>query len=474
MKWTIKTRLFACFGAMAMTALLLGYLYWTTARTMGQQLDEAVNADSQRLQHAGQAAAAVSDMLALERGLVLESKSGASAHQQEFESEFREKAAQALKHVGGLAGDPLPGTEGDIKIVKDSLERWSTTHSELVAAVRTNDTAKQDLLLSRDLAALERQAEAAMARIQAEQSKELLTMRTAAQTTTERAVLMSTFLAVCALVAAGAGIFVVRWITRNLSRTTERVRSAATELSAAAGQVASSAQGLAQGSSEQAASIAETTASTTDLTAVTSQSLRHAQAASDLVHGWRSKFEETDQMLAQTVTAMNGIHGSSGKISRIIKVIEEIAFQTNILALNAAVEAARAGEAGLGFAVVADEVRTLAQRCTQAAGETGELIEEAIANSREGKLRVDSVSKQMTEVRSGTHQLRELVEQVRAAAESQADGISQINRALVQMDSATQIVAANSEESAAASEELNAQADDLRLVVGALAAMVGT
>jgi len=160
-------------------------------------------------------------------------------------------------------------------------------------------------------------------------------------------------------------------------------------------------------------------------------------------------------------------------MSKIIKTIDEIAFQTNILALNAAVEAARAGEAGMGFAVVADEVRNLAQRCAQAAKDTAALIEESIAKSNDGKTKVDQVAVAIHAITEESGKVKTLVDEVNLGSQEQARGIEQIGKAITQMEQVTQRTAANSEESAAAAEELNAQSETLKDVVVRLSAMVG-
>ena len=136
--------------------------------------------------------------------------------------------------------------------------------------------------------------------------------------------------------------------------------------------------------------------------------------------------------------SMEQIDASSLKIGNIIKVIDDIAFQTNILALNAAVEAARAGEAGLGFAVVADEVRTLAQRCSQAAKDTAALIEESIANSRDGGEKLGQVTTAVAEITSSAAKVKTLVDEISLANDEQARGIQQVNGAITQMQSVTQ------------------------------------
>jgi methyl-accepting chemotaxis protein/methyl-accepting chemotaxis protein-1 (serine sensor receptor) len=199
----------------------------------------------------------------------------------------------------------------------------------------------------------------------------------------------------------------------------------------------------------------------------------NSRGAVDLVTQSQQKFVQANQLLHEMVVAMNEINTQSGKISKIIKVIDEIAFQTNILALNAAVEAARAGEAGMGFAVVADEVRNLAQRSAQAARDTAALIEESITKSNGGKVKVDQVATAIRFITGESAKLKTLVDDVNLSSQEQTRGIEQISRAITQMEQVTQKTAANAEESASASEELNAQSETLKDVVVRLTAMIG-
>lgn len=170
---------------------------------------------------------------------------------------------------------------------------------------------------------------------------------------------------------------------------------------------------------------------------------------------------------------MRDINASSDKIGKIIKVIDDIAFQTNILALNAAVEAARAGEAGMGFAVVADEVRNLAQRSAQAAKDTAGLIEDSIAKSNEGRGKLEEVSTSVRSLTDDAQKVKTLVDEVKLGSEEQARGIEQITRAISQMEQVTQKAAANAEETASAGEEMSTQAENLNGIVMRLREMVG-
>jgi methyl-accepting chemotaxis protein/methyl-accepting chemotaxis protein-1 (serine sensor receptor) len=267
--------------------------------------------------------------------------------------------------------------------------------------------------------------------------------------------------------------FVIRAINRSLRAVIGELSEGAGQVASAAGQISSSSQSLAQGASEQAASLEETSASSEEINSMARKNAENAHGANGLVTQSQQKFSETNRSLEAMVEAMSDIKASSDKVSKIIKVIDEIAFQTNMLALNAAVEAARAGEAGMGFAVVADEVRNLAQRCAQAAKDTAALIEESIAKSKEGKTKVDQVVVAIRFITEESAKVRTLVDEVSVGSLEQTRGIEQIARALTQMEQVTQQSAANAEESAAAAEELTAQASTLMEVVEQLGSMVG-
>jgi methyl-accepting chemotaxis protein len=276
----------------------------------------------------------------------------------------------------------------------------------------------------------------------------------------------------------GAGMAV--WIAFSLAALNRGIRQAAdiigngtAEILGASTQLADSSQTLASGSSEQAAALEETSASLEEIASMTRRNADSAVQAKELAGQTRGAADTGATDMNAMKRAMDEIKRSSDDISKIIKTIDEIAFQTNILALNAAVEAARAGEAGLGFAVVADEVRSLAQRAAQAARETAAKIEDSVARSENGVRISTKVAMSLTDIVDKARRVDALVAEIAVASKEQSQGIGEVNTAVSKLDKVTQANAASAEESASASEELNAQSAMLQEAVKGLCALVG-
>lgn len=274
------------------------------------------------------------------------------------------------------------------------------------------------------------------------------------------------------IVGIGVALVITFGTNKKLKRVAEALNDGASQVTAAAGQVSSSGQSLAEGASEQAASIEETSSSLEEMSSMTKGNAEHSQKANELGKLARNAAEKGVQDMQNMTVAMNGLKAASDDIAKIIKTIDEIAFQTNILALNAAVEAARAGEAGMGFAVVAEEVRSLAQRSAQAAKETSEKIQGTIEKTTQGVEISHKVETALAEIVTRVREVDQLVAEVASASSEQSQGISQINTAVTQMDKVTQSNAASAEESAAAAEELNAQAETMKGYVNELLVLV--
>ncbi len=267
-------------------------------------------------------------------------------------------------------------------------------------------------------------------------------------------------------------LFIRRAVVHPLNRSIGVLAAGASQITSASGQIASTSQSLAQGSTEQASSLEETSSALEQMASMTRQNADNANQASSLATESRGEAEKGAEVMGEMNASMQAMNKSSEEISKIIKVIEEIAFQTNLLALNAAVEAARAGEHGKGFAVVAEEVRNLAQRSATAAKDTASLIEDSVQKVKEGGEMAGRANTALSGIVDSIKKVTDLVAEIAAASSDQAQGVEQVNKAVSEMDKVTQQNAANAEQSAAAAEELSAQAESFDDVVSELIALV--
>ncbi|MEN6439145.1 MAG: methyl-accepting chemotaxis protein [Syntrophobacter sp.] len=269
-----------------------------------------------------------------------------------------------------------------------------------------------------------------------------------------------------------AGKLLAGSMVKPVLRTMGSLGKSANEVSTAATQLSTISQQLASGASEQAASIEETSSFLEQMSSMTRQNADGAQQANTLMAGTKETASRASLSMEQLTVSMSEISRASTETSKIIKTIDEIAFQTNLLALNAAVEAARAGEAGAGFAVVADEVRNLAMRAAEAARNTSELIEGTVQKIKHGTELLEKTDQEFRQVTESVGKSSDLFAGITAATTEQAQGISQVNNAVSEVDKVVQQNASSAEEAASASEEMNAQAQFMKQHVADLAVLV--
>ena len=260
------------------------------------------------------------------------------------------------------------------------------------------------------------------------------------------------------------GIALHQMVAKN-KKTLSNIKEAAYQVSTSSGQVASASEALAQGSTEQASAIEEITASIDDVADKTKQNASQANEAANMMAKTIAEVKKGNEEMHHMVEAMLEINDASGNISKIIKVIDDIAFQTNILALNAAVEAARAGDAGKGFAVVAEEVRNLAAKSAAAAAETADMIEDSIKKVEIGTEIANRTAIALEEISMVVKESESIVSEIAEASNYQATAIAQIDRAIEQVSQVVQTNSATSEECAAASVELSDQANLMRELI---------
>lgn len=268
-------------------------------------------------------------------------------------------------------------------------------------------------------------------------------------------------------------VFVSRSIPRPFAAVISRLSDAATANNRSSGMISQNSSTLAEGTSEQAASLQETSAALEEISCMSKRNADSAGRAKSFAQQARRAADAGTEDVRAMNIAMDAIKSSSDGIAKIIKTIDEIAFQTNILALNAAVEAARAGEAGAGFAVVAEEVRALAQRSATAAKETAEKIDDSVSKSRHGAEVCTKVANGLKEIATKSRQVDELVGEIAVASNEQTQGIQELNHAVSQMDKAVQASAARAEEGANVAYELIAQSESLQASVAELNQLIG-
>lgn len=457
----MQTKLLWCFAGVAAGALAGSIYSLITIRQMRNEMRVEVAGSAARLDHARRITIGLATMRSAMRGVSLFSLMQNPQQQETARSAFEastEEMRQTLKEMESL---DLRGEErAAVNTISQSLEQWSTGFKPFAeGSVKDPIGASNAALktLTPLINAIQKNAKEFGEQNATRQQTAMAQM----ETSIERYQMLTLLSLLVILLVTAGGFWMILGMVRVLRRIAESVDTGANQVAAAAGQVSSSSQTLAQGASESAASLEETSASTEEVRSMAHKSAENSRAAAEIVAESGRKFEQTEQALGEMVTAMGEITESSQKISKIIKVIDEIAFQTNILALNAAVEAARAGEAGMGFAVVADEVRNLAQRCSQAARDTAQLIEDSIVKSGSGKATVDRVADAIRGITAEAGRVKVLMDEISAGSQEQAKGVDQIGRGIAQLESAGQTTASTAEEGAAAAQELTAQAQTM-------------
>ncbi len=473
-QYGIKTKLYVTLGVVIATAIGGSAYSVLTARHLRGSVIREMVGGAKRLDQSRQMTIDVANMRIAMRGVSLFSIQNHPEQVRKARAIFGASAADLRTVLQGMeAVDLSPDERAAVNEIRSGVDKWLTgfgQFSDLSAAGHGDQAAEIALkTLTPLIDAIQKRA-AELGRTGQTLQGQATELALAQM---RRSELLNWILALAVLLAAAGAFSIVAGLVKTLREIAASVGTGAREVASAAAQVSSASQSLAQGSSEQAASLQETSAASGEISSMARRNTENSDASSKIAGESAGKLDETNRLLQQMVTAAGEIDASSNKISKIIKVIDEIAFQTNILALNAAVEAARAGEAGMGFAVVADEVRNLAQRSSQAAKDTAGLIEESIEKSRGGTARVDQIATALRGVTEDSARMKTLVEEVNLGSKEQARGIEQIANSIAQMEQVTQKTAAEAEETASASEQLRAQSDSMNQVAERLASLIG-
>ena len=470
----LEKKLGACFGAMALLSVTVGACGWIYVARLGNKMNEAITSTARKIELAEQLTGHIFAFRLQERGMLLFSHIHSANQVDSCHTLYLKAMDSAFNDIREIR--PLLATERGRQLMdiaeggineyrEQQLHVWELMQQGKLADATTWD---KDHLVSagaKVVSALN-EFDKVQHDLNVQTNREGLAMRSTAT------LIMALGLLLSIPVGVVVAIVIMRAV-KQIKYSAEELRVTADQVSSAAAQIASSSQSLAQSASEQAASLEQSSASSEQINSIARQNRDHSRAAAQNVEQSRQSFMESNRSLEETVKAMGELQAASDRISKIIKVIDEIAFQTNILALNAAVEAARAGEAGMGFAVVADEVRNLAHRCAEAARETASLIEDSIQKSNQSKHKVDAVNETIHAVAGQVDSIKRLVDEMNGSSQEQASGIEQLAKAIGHMGQTTQATAASAEESASAAEQLSAQSEALRGVVQKLTVLVG-
>jgi len=418
--------------------------------------------------------ALAAEMGSLERAILirgmLQDQAGVARHKQEFQAvtgkmEDRLGKMQALTDRGDW--------RSAIQKVADDVAAAKAAHDRLTGAL---DAQQADLAIrlydEQIMPLAARVGESAM-RFMQENDTAAETARAETQSRSVLVKWMASVLGLLCVAMGGALVFTVRRSSRDLQVITWEIDMRAAQVADGAAQVSNTSRTLAEGANRQAGSVQTTSESSEELASMTVRNRDNAVSAAALASKEDQDIADANRTLDKMLRSMSEISSASDQISKIIKVIDEIAFQTNILALNAAVEAARAGEAGLGFAVVADEVRSLAQRCAQAARDTGALIDNSIAKTSEGTVELDRVAQAIRGITETSKQITKRMDEVKGGSEEQTHGFEQIAKSIAQIQQVTQQTAASAQETAASGQEMASQAEAMRTIMKRLQALVG-
>jgi methyl-accepting chemotaxis protein len=471
---TIGKKLLGSFGVMLLTAVALSLGAFWQVRSLTGDLNSAVHITARKQALAGEIEASTAQMTIADESLLIGSILQRPAMVSQGKDQFRTEMARTQKALSDYQQLVEAGASPEaLNALEQGLTLVSRAHEDMLANL---DKGQFDAVQKTfDEAVLPRAKEIGVqSQGLVDQEKERLAgVSKSAESDTTRGMWMIGLLFLASLGAGGMVLWVIRQANGQLRSLAVEVATGSRRVGRAAAQVSSASQSLAQYASEQAAALEQTSASMEEMRSVTHKNNDNSRGTASLMNASMEKVGAAELTIREMSVSMHEISVSGEKITKVVKLIDDIAFQTKILSLNAAVEAARAGAAGAGFAVVAEQVGHLAQECAEAARSTAEMIDGTVAGVRDGSQKLVKAAEAIQEVVKHSSQVKVLVDEVHMGSQEQARGIDQVARAVTQMQEVTQKTASNAEEGAASGRELDGHADRLNKLVERMHDLVG-
>ena len=471
--YTVTAKIAGAVAIVVGIALISNGVAVSEIRSLGSRLDAVAGHTTRSASIAERIRTAIYEMRFAQRGISLAILE-APQDLPKAENLFRDSGARIegmLDELGPLLDDPHD--RALVEEMRGKIRKWRALGPEMERLAAAGDTASLSRLRTGDVRKTADEIDAAAQQLIARNSEGLVRAEKEAAFTASAAYQVQLVFACVFLLAGGAALVWTRRTGRHIKDLAAHLRAGSRRVADTANQVKSVGASLAEGSQQQAASLEETSACTEQFHAMTRRNLENVSKAAVVMSEVDGQMKAGAAALTDMMASMRLIGESSDEISKIIRAIEEIAFQTNILALNAAVEAARAGQAGMGFAVVADEVRSLAVRSSKAAKDTAGMIDQSVQRARQGSVKLQNLGDLITGMVAGAAHVKGLVDEVRRASEEQASGMAQISKALVNMEQVTQRTSSVANDGAAAGQSmaeqsrgLASQADELDRLFG--------
>lgn len=453
--------------------VLVSGLGFLCNRSLQAAFDRAVNEETRRLLLSAEVNSATSEMMLGQTRFVLltlQNDPDASDAARQSVHANSSKAMEAAKQLGESMTDAQD--KQTVDQLNKSLSAWNDQFAEMERSLAA-DNIPAAMAANDQLQPLYKNLRSLREGIERRQSAALAADTRAANIRGWIANLVTGLALLVAVVMGSIVIRIVRATNSTLRELSTNVASGGQQIAAGASQVSHASQQLATQASQQSAALHETTTSTRAVLNVVRQNSNWAKDAVALTGQTEERVQQGDSLAQQLAGHMKSISEAGRKIAVIVHAVEEIAFQTKILSLNAAIEAAHAGDAGAGFSVVAAEVKTLAERCSQAARESEELLNESASCTSNGVKSIQAVQVAIREIADQCSGVKDLISRIDSGTREQSHSLAQIDSAISELESVTSSVAATAQQSASMAEEFTAQSESLRSVVQRLSGFVG-